>query len=216
MKRVIVLVTVILVAVMTSNAQYFVSGSVGMDFTSGKSKIGNTSTDHPSTFLFNISPSLGYYLNDKFAIGVEAGIERLAENYKNSSKQKYFATTWGIGALARYHLVEVNDITLLLKGTLGFQSYKEKSKYSTTSYEDDPVNLIGLFVLPALSYNLTERLSIEVDCDFLRLGCFRYSQKSGNTKTIGNYFGFGANYGDSEVLKSYMSNIFAIGIVYKF
>ena len=123
---------------------------------------------------------------------------------------------WGLDAFGRYHLVDVNDFALILKGTLGFQSYKTKNKYGSTSNESDPTNLIGLFVLPVLSYNLTEHLSIEADCDFLRFGYFRSSYKSGNTKEIENYFGFGANYGDSEILKGYISNIFAIGIVYKF
>ena len=213
MKRLFVSITVVLVAVLTSNAQYFVAGSVGMDFSSGKYKSGGTSTDKPSTFMFEIWPAMGYFLNDNFAIGLEAGIERSVRNYKNDSKRKVFNTTLGLGILGIYKLVEVNDLAFILKGSLGYQSSKEKYKTGSTSNEDDPTNGIGFFVLPVLSYSLTERFSVEAYCDFLRFGFYRESQKSGNRKDIDNYFGFGVNYGDSEVFNN---SLLSVGIVYKF
>ena len=210
MKRVIVLVTVVLVAV-TSNAQYFVAGSVGMDFTSTKYKSGNTSTDQPSTFTFEIWPAAGYFFNDNFGIGFEAGINRLVTNYKNNSKRKDFETTWGISAFGLYKVAEINNLAFILKGSLGYQSSKDKVKYGSTSSEGDPEGTLGVFVLPILSYSLSERFSVEAYSDFLRFGYARYSQKLGNnSKYVRNYFGFGANY------ESVISSPVSIGIVYKF
>ncbi len=216
MKKVIVTVVVVLVTVLTSNAQFFVGGSVGLDFTSGKYKNNGVSVDAPSTFAFDISPRVGYYLTDRWAIGAEAGIERSVKNYKGDSKKKEFQTTWGIGAFARYHLIEVNKFAFILEGTLGYQGYKQKTKVNSTTQEGDPVNSFGLAVLPVLSYNLTEHISIEANCDFLRLGFYRVTQKGDNVKYAGNYFGLGANYGDSDILKEFISDLFQIGIIYKF
>ena len=210
MKRIIISVAIIFCAVLTSNAQFFVAGSVGMDFTSGKYKSGNVTTDRPSTFTFEVWPAARYFLSDRFAIGLETGIERSVTDQKNNSKSKTIETTWGIAAFGIYKLIEVNNLGLLLKGSLEFQSSKDKYKTGSTSSDGDPTKMIGVFVLPVLSYSLTDRISVEAYSDFLQLGFGNYSYKSGSTKTTGNYFGLGANY------DSGMNNAVSFGIVYKF
>jgi len=210
MKRIIISVTVFCVAVLTSNAQYFVAGSVGMDFKSAKYKSGSISTDRPSTFTFEIWPAAGYFFTDNFGIGFDAGINRSVTNYKNNPDRKNFETTLGIGAFGLYKVAEVDNLAFILRGGVGYIYSKDKVKYGSTSTEHDPVNTIGLFVLPILSYSLSERFSVEAYSEFLRFGYFRTFEKSGSTKYTRNDFGFGVNY-DSE-----LSSPISIGIVYKF
>ena len=208
MKRIIVSITVVLVAVMTCNAQYFVTGSVGMDFSSAKSKTGSTSTDQPSTFTFEIWPAAGYFFSDNMGIGFAAGINRSVFNWKNSAERKDFTTEFGVEAFGLYKLAEVENLAFIIRGGVGYLNSKDKTKIGNNTTEGNPENTVGVFVLPILSYSLNERFSVEAYSDFLRFGYFRTTQKTGsNSKSIENDFGFGANYGFAPV---------AVGIVYKF
>ena len=71
-------------------------------------------------------------------------------------------------------------------------------------------------VLPVVSYSLTDKLSLEASCEFLRLG-FDYtvikSKDNSDYKDITNSFGFGVNTGSYSFLSSSILNI---GLILKF
>jgi outer membrane protein len=218
MKRIFLAVMFAGITAVCAHAQLFIGGSLGLDVQAGKSKTDGTSTDLPATFALNISPKAGYYLNDRFALGLELGFERTVTNNRRDPETKTFETTFGIGAFGRYHVVNADRVALILEGSLGYGTSKEKSKTGSTSTEDDPINSAGLFVIPVLSYSLTERLSIEASSDFLRFGAGRVWTKNddSNYSSGMNYFGFGANSGDSELFQTAFGGAFSIGIVFKF
>ena len=226
MKKLVITFAVLIAVVFTSNAQVFVGGGLSVDYMSGKSKYGSTTNDSGSGFIFNFTPKVGYYMSDKFGFGLQVGFLNgtLKEPSYGSSSQddKYTLTGWSVEPFVLYKLVEVDKITFLLAGSAGISEAKTKETYGSTTWEGDPTTILSAGVLPILSYSLTDRLGIDVTCNFLRLGFDSYTTKSADNKdnkdTV-NTFGFGVNspnikvdgYGDVS-----FSDYLNVAIIYKF
>ena len=226
MKKLIITFAVLIAVVFTSNAQVFVGGGLGVDYMGGKYSYGGTSVDLPTGFAFNLTPKVGFYLNDDLAIGLEVGFLNgtLKEKGSGSSSQdeKFSLTGWGVGAFGRYRLVGEEKFSLLLEGSLGVSGAKTKETYGSTTRNGDPTTTISVGVLPVLSYSLTNRLNIEASCDFLRFGFDSYTTKSASNKdnkTTVNTFGFGVNSTTSSIDDDgdmYFSDYLRVGILFKF
>ena len=221
MKKTIISFIVFVAIIMNSNAQVFVGGGLGVEFSGGKSKYGGNSSDLPSTFAFSLSPKVGFYLNDDFAIGLEVGfISETEKETVGSTEYKDITTGWGIGAFARYYLLGGDKLSLLLEGSASFGGLKDKTKGGSTTYEGDPMTALGIGVLPVLSYSLTDRLNIEASCDFLRFGFQSMTVKdadNSSNKTTTNNFGFGVNsLGFNALPIGGFSDMIKIGLTFKF
>ena len=225
MKKVILAVVVMVATVSMSSAQVFVGGGLGLDYIGGKTSSGGTSYDLGTGFAFSFTPKVGFFLNEDFAFGFELGIlsATLKEpSYGSDSQEKYGLTGWNAGTFARYRLAGVDRFSLLLEGSLGVGGLKTKYTYGSTTTEGDPTFIFNIGVLPVLSYSITERLSVEASCNFLRLGFQSYTTKDADDsseKTTLNTFGLGVNsstigiddYGDIS-----LSNYLNVGIIFKF
>ncbi|MDR2969380.1 MAG: porin family protein [Tannerellaceae bacterium] len=218
MKKAVSVIVFAVIMAVSAQAQVFIGGSLGADYGGGKTKSGSSSTDRPSTFSIEFSPRVGYYLNDRFAAGIDVGFKRMVHNDRADTETKNFTTAFGVGAFGRYHAVEVDRLALILEGELGWGTGMQKTKTGSNSTEGDPVNTLGLFVYPVLSYSLTERLSLEAYSDFLRLGLGMMTTENDemDRKTTKNYFGFGVNAEDNELYREASGSAFSIGIVFKF
>ena len=219
MKKVIIVCVVLIAAVLTSNAQVFVGGGLGVDFNGGKYKGGSVSIDSPSKFSFNFTPKVGFYLNDNFAIGLEVGLSSTTtktpkEIYGWSDDRKVSSFGWEVGAFARYNLLGTERLSLLLEGTLGVGGEKSKTKQGSTTQDGDSETMFGISVLPVLQYSLTDRLCLEMSCDFLRWGFLSSTVKDADDyglKITTNSFGFGVNSGTLSVI-----SILNLGLIFKF
>lgn len=225
MKKVIISFVVLVAAVLSTNAQIFVGGGVGVDFGGGKSTSGGTSVDLPKSLAFSFTPKVGFYLNDDFAVGLEVGLLSMTQKRTlySGDERKDNTTGWAVGAFARYNLIGGDKLSLLLEGSIAYGGMKDKTTVGSTTTNGDPVSTFGIGVLPVLSYSLTEKLSIEASCDFLRLGFLSITEKdSGNSndKVTENYFGFGVNPIGFNILDIDetlgISNMFKVGLTFKF
>ena len=219
MKKVLISFILLVTVVLSSNAQVFVGGGLGVEYSNGKSKFGGSSYDLPQTLAYSISPKVGFYLNDNFAIGLEAGfISKTDKETVSNIDYKDITTGWGIGAFARYNMVRVDRLSLLLEGSASFGELKTKEKAGSNTIDGDPTTVIGVSVLPVLEYSLTNRLSLEASCDFLRLGFQSLTTKdvdnSSNKVTV-NGLGFGVNSFGFNALSLEPSSMFKIGLIFK-
>ena len=226
MKKTFVAFAIFIVVVFTSNAQVFVGGGLGIDYAQEKDKNGSTSYDAYKAFALNLSPKVGYFLNDDFAIGLEVGL--LTGTYKipssgsSGNDRKYSLTGWSVDAFARRNLVGTEKFALLLEGSLGVGGVKGKSTYGSTTNEGDPTFVFAVGVQPVLSYSVTDRLSIEAACNFLRFGFQSATTKIGNNsnnKETVTTLGLGVN--SSTINVDYggdisLSNPLSVGIVFRF
>ena len=219
MKKVFISFILLVTVVLSSNAQVFVGGGLGVELSGGKSKFGGSSYDLPQTLAYSISPRVGFYLNDDFAIGLEAGfLSKTEKETIGNIDYKDITTGLGIGAFARYNLLRVDRLSMLLEGSVSFGELKTKEKGGSTTIDGDPTTAIGVGVLPVLAYSLTDRVSLEASCDFLRFGFQSLTQKdadnSSNKVTV-NSLGFGVNSFGFNTLPFESSSMFKIGLVFK-
>jgi len=227
MKRVVLIIAVLVSGILTANAQVFVGGGIGVDLTGGKFKIGSNSIDAPSSFTFQITPKVGYYLSDDLSIGLEVGLISSSVttpkeylHWGASDDQIVSIIGWQVGAFSRYKFVGTDKLSLLLEGGLAIGGYQSKTKYGSNTTDDDPVSLFTIGVLPVLSYDLSDRLSIEASCDFLRLGFTSNTLKdvdNKDNKMTTTHFGLGLNATNpaSDSL-GVESPLFRVGLVFKF
>ena len=109
-------------------------------------------------------------------------------------------------------------MSLLLEGSANYGGLKTKEKAGSNTTEGDPETALGIGILPVLTYSLTDRLSLEASCDFLRLGFQSLTRKdvdNSSNKTTVNNFGFGVNSFGFNHLPSNTSNMIKLGITFK-
>ena len=223
MKRILLIITVLVSTLLTANAQVFVGGGIGIDLVGGKVKSGSNSTDRPSIFVFQIIPKAGYYVSDDFAIGLDVGLMTISvttPNMMGNDDPVATTTAWQVGAFARYKLVGTEKLSLLLEGGLTIGGLKSKEKVGSNTTDGNPSSFFTIGVLPVLSYDLSDRLSIEASGDFFRLGFTLHTQKDANNKDYKqttNNFGFGVNaINPVSDLNDVSSSLFRVGLVFKF
>ena len=230
-----------LAAILTANvasAQIFVGGSMGFDYWNGKDSFKGEKQSTGSEFEFKIAPRAGYYLNDDLAVGLEIGIAFYTNNipegnrWKNSVIRdggKVNIVRWNVGTFARYNLFGTEKFSMLLEGGIGIGGEKEKLTVGSTINEGAYVFKFNIGILPVLSYNLSDRFSIEASTDFLRLGfqSLTVTDDKGTEdegKWTNNYFGLGVGSNSRVISYDFSSDalglpelsLFRLGVVFKF
>jgi len=217
MKRVIVAIFALLMTVLTVNAQVFVGGGLGLSFGDGKSSWG-TSENSGSSFGLNISPQVGYYLNDDLAIGISGYLSNSWSNNKvtdpdnptNDRKYKNFRDTWGVNFFGRYKLIGlgIENLSLLVEGSIGVQGSNEKSTENEITTKYPGTTVYGLNARPILSYKLLDKLYVLAYCNFLTIGYSYQTQNRTDINHKSKYHNFNLGFNSFSDLN--------IGFIYKF
>lgn len=184
MKKLLFLVFVLAVsATLELSAQMFIGGGINFNTHSSKRTIGSTTVTDGKSFNFYLSPKVGYFLHDNFAVGL--GIEYGYSKGTSSVEDAEAVTkghSWAISPFARYYFVETGNLSFFAEGSVSIGWYK--SVYKAGSYsQDSPKNVdVMVNVMPAVAYNFSEKFSIEAS-----LGGIGYSStKSSYTKDNGD------------------------------
>jgi hypothetical protein len=153
-----ILMTLFAVAMATTmNAQWYVGGTVGYNYTKDKN------TDVKSN-TFVITPELGYNLNEKWAVGMKIGY---AYNKVDDAKSNEFV----VNPYARYTFVKLDKVNFFVDG--GFE-------YNYVKVEDDSANGFGISFKPGVAVNLNEKISFVA-----HVGNFGWSSaKAKNAKSV--------------------------------
>jgi len=217
MNRVIVAIFILLVKVLTVNAQVFVGGGLGLSFGDGKSSWGS-SENLGSSFGLNISPQIGYSLNDDFAMGVSGYLGNTWSNSKstdpdnptNDREYKEFRNRWELNVFGRYKLMGlgIENLSLLVEGSIGVQGSNDKRTENkiTTKYPGSTV--YGINARPVLSYKLSDKLDVLAYCNFLTIGYSYQTQNSSDINHKSKYHIFNLGFNSFSDLN--------IGFIYKF
>ena len=216
MKKFFITAAVVVASVCTVNAQYFVGGSFNIDGKYGKEKKGATSTDNPASFGFKLSPKFGYYLSDKFAIGGKALFGFQAKNNKAAPNETITTTlSWEISPFARYSVVEIGKFAVVLEGALNFGGSLPKRKYDSKTTDLPSTFSYGIDITPLLTYNLSNKFTLELALDLLSYNIDRTIKKDkvNDTKEYSTSFEFGV---DSDNVFSGNLGAITIGFIYKF
>ena len=217
MKKVILALFALLVAILTVNAQVFVGGGLGLSFGDGKSSSGSSESSI-SSFGFSISPQVGYYLNDDFAIGVSGYLGNSWSNNKRvdpndptyDREYKSSRVSWGVYVFGRYKLkgLGIENLSLLVEGSMGVQGSNDKHTENEITTKYPGTTVYGINARPVLSYKLLGRLDVLAYCNFLTIGYSYQTQNSPDFNSKSKYHNFNLGFNSFSDLN--------IGFIYKF
>lgn len=212
MKKIIITCILITTAVITANAQFFIEGSISLNYRDTETLSGT----NPSTSSFSISPQVGYRLNNNIALGVSATVAESKSKTEtvlgivDGLGQDVTNRSWNVSLFGRYRLWGTQKLSLHIETPAGIgRSTSEDKRVPQSKYTR---NSISISAHPLFSYALSEKFSITTRCDFLSLRFNSYSDKfDDGSKLTTNQFGFDA----SSTLFRSLSNI-RIGVTYNF
>ncbi|MDR2910007.1 MAG: hypothetical protein LBV47_01375 [Bacteroidales bacterium] len=215
MKKVIIFI-VLVAACAAGNAQFFVEGSVGMGRLKDRSDI------RPySTFTVSVSPKAGYWLNNNIAIGAMSfftGIRSksmVTDPYDpyNKIDWEQMISQWGLDVFTRYKLWGAEKFSILVDSPVGLRKQNIKEEIGTITHKTQSMSAVGIYVIPAVSYDLTNRFSIIATFNNLCFGASYQTVKNEETGIKGKYSSWGFNTQSS--FSSSLSYI-QLGFIYNF
>jgi hypothetical protein len=137
------LLSMLLIATISANAQIYVGGSLGFWY---------DSHNDPETTTFTVAPEIGYNINQKWAVG---GVI----DYTYGKVDYVSANSFAIAPYARFSYYRNGIVRLFIDGGFGV---------STTSYSGaDSVTGIEIGFKPGIAFEVNKHFSLVAKCGFL-------------------------------------------------
>lgn len=195
-----------------SNAQmtkgdWVISGNAGMGFNSATTtvKVGSNSNDGPKENTFSINPSVGYFVIDKLAVGIDLGYVTTTRKYDGNKSTN---STFSVMPTATYYFTNSSKLVPFLGAGIGYASNKTKFSYGNNLNNGiiDPLLLqdetttdgLSWKVKGGLTYMATQSLGINLGISYDQ---FSNKRTFMNTDIKTNVKTFGVNVGFSYFIK---------------
>lgn len=128
-------------------------------------------TDNKNTTIktsdFNFTPKAGYFVTDKFAVGLGLNIgSEKEENYSDVSANKYTEKGSNVGfeVFGRYYIADLNRFQPYAELGIGYDSYKSERTSvvggTTTTVENPKFNAFGVNATLGFNYFVTPKIAI--------------------------------------------------------
>lgn len=180
-----------------SNAQYFVGGSFSFNTNGGSIDDGTVKTDKTTSTNYNLSPKAGYIMSDNFWVGVQIGFGVNKSKTAGTPEVINKTSQFGVTPFARYYALHKNKFGLFAEGQLGLNFSSSKSESAGTTTDGPKNTVISFAVFPGISYDISDRVTLEAQINGFNLGYSNSVSKTDNagtvTKNKSTNLGFGAD-----------------------
>lgn len=204
----------------TEKGSWVVGGSTTLGFNNAtsKQKVGSNTSDGPKISTFTITPSVGYFVINKLAIGVDLGFTSITSKQEDDQMSAYYSAkstvnTFSVMPTATYYFKSDSKLLPYLGAGLGFASSKIKYDFSGPYGVDseDKNNGFAWKVKGGLMYLITPSIGVDIGVTFNQVSSSEhhpmfypngYEIVQGGTyevKTVENTFG--VNFGFSFFFK---------------
>lgn len=186
-----------------ASAQDYIGGS--FNFNSSSSSVSNTSATG-----FNVSPDLGWFVGERWAVGIRP---RIGFGSSTNGDRQSRSFSVGITPYARYQLLAHNRFGLWGEAdpNLSFTRYENHSNGSWTP--SDRALTYGIDILPVLTYQLNRHISLESHLNVFSLA-MRGSETTLPDDSRVNTFSCGLRANSQDIFGA-LGDI-TIGFLYKF
>ena len=175
MKKLLI-ITGLVVAGMTINAQNYLGGSLNFSINATKADNGDKKT---TTTNWGYFPEVGYYISDKWDIGIElGGGQTIEKNHAANNKTK--TSNWLFSPFTRYSLIQAGGFELIGKGSLIITGSNTFTNY-------------GLQITPVVAYNLNDKIALQANLNFASFGVSRNKIKDGGDSATNLNLGVNTN-----------------------
>lgn len=194
-----------------SNAQmtkgvWVVSGNTGLGFNNvtTTTKVGDKFVDIPKTNTFSVTPSVGYFIIDKLAVGIDLGYVNTRTTYERS---KNTDTSFSIIPTGTYYFTNSSKIVPFLGAGIGYVSNTTKIRSrdnnvipNTLIVLDQSSTIDGLAwkVKGGVTYMATQYLGINLGVSYDQ---FSHKDTFMNQEVKSRFKTFGVNVGFSYFIK---------------
>lgn len=195
-----------------SNAQmtkgdWVISGNTGMGFNNSTTteKVEGKSTESPKVNTFSITPSVGYFVIDKLAVGIDLGYVNTTTKYDGA---KFTNSRFSVMPTATYYFTNSSKLVPFLGAGIGYASNKEKTSFSGMRngtfdpllVQDTEITKGGLAwkVRGGVTYMVTQSLGINLGVSYDQ---FSSKETIMNKEFKTNINTFGVNVGFSYFIK---------------
>jgi opacity protein-like surface antigen len=193
------------------NAQVFVGGNFGFNTTNNKILDGATTIQRGSNFNFALSPLVGKFLSEKFAVGVELDLSLSGSKTSTNTETETKSSSIGVSPFLRYYAIKWNKLSLFGQGNIGVELSNSSLKTGGVTNDGPKGTRLYLSIYPGLAYDITEKLSLQTSLNILSFGYTYFTSKEGTSKNNSSSFNLGAGLGNIVSV-----NAITIGAIYKF
>lgn len=192
------------------NAQVFVGGNVRFNtFNSEDNE--TTPTQKTSNYNLDLSPSVGKFLSEKLAIGLALHVS-LAGNKTNVIAETISkSSTLGISPFLRYYALRWNKFSVYGQGNIGLDFSNSRNTTVGVTTDGPKSTRVYLTFYPGLSYDVSEKLSLQTSLNILSFGYYNSITNDGSSKDKRSGFNIGAGLVDIISV-----GVITIGGIYKF
>ena len=124
--------------------------------------------DDATATCFGIAPDAGYFVSDKFSVGLGVAFNLMSEK-ANKDADAFKTTSFGVNPYVRYFAISKGNFGLYLQGGLSF--------ISCTADEPDPItwkpksgdafNVFNIGINPGISYKLGDNFGVTAAFGYL-------------------------------------------------
>jgi hypothetical protein len=134
-------------------------------YTKDKFKQGSVTTDKTSRVEYSLTPSVGYFILENFAVGLKLRVTSKKET-SDDKRLKYHFTAATFGPMARYYFLFGEKFGVFIHGDIGFGGQKEKTERRIGNGPDYNVEEIKFKLLegnigPGFTFFLNEHVGLE-------------------------------------------------------
>ena len=228
-KKVSILFVALVATILSGKSQVFVGGNMGFSSDGGKIETtGSADIVKPSEFSFSFRPFVGYQITDDFSAGVKIGFNTESEKWQvpetsgfGTVERKESDFLWDFGVFGRYSVWQHNKFSVLLEASLGIGGGTVGKVSGPNPNDGASVFGFSFAVVPGVSYNLNDRLSLETWLNVMRFSfnsttiTTKYTGSTSPTETKDTTNGF--NFGVNEPWVPWnIFTTFNVGLVFKF
>jgi len=169
-----------------AGGKFFIGGHFSLYGTVDKTKNGSTTEKEGSTTYFTLTPLLGYFLNDRIAVGAGIGFDTQIDENPQSTNYKNTTSKMVFNPFGRYYLISGTG-GIFVEASMGYSFGKNKN-YTDAAVDEENVFGFSALLSPGVYYYITPRLALEA-----KFGWFGFMSEVTNPgndqKDIHNTFG---------------------------
>lgn len=190
----------------TEKGSWVAGGSTTLGFNNVNTtyKYQNQSTDGPKVSSFTITPSIGYFVIDKLAVGLDLGYTSTTtkedEVYNNSTySYKHTISTFSVLPTATYYFKSDSKILPYLGAGIGYSTSKTKqtTSYSTSFSTEETVGGFAWKGKGGIVFLVSSSIGVDLGLSYMA----NYGKLDSNNDVKVNTGTFGVNAGVSVFLK---------------
>jgi outer membrane protein len=187
-----------------SNAQmtkgdWVISGNTGAGFNNVTTtiKANGESVDGPKVSTFSVTPSVGYFVIDKLAVGIDLGFLTATTKYEGL---KSTTTSFSVMPTATYYFTNSSKLVPFLGAGIGYASAKNKGEADFMGISDETTtDGLAWKVKGGVTYMVTQSLGINLGVSYDQ---FSNKETYNNVDVKTHVNTFGVNVGFSYFIKA--------------